>query len=125
MRQEKRTVIRNYLFATLGCLAFGLIYERFSHQVYSPFMLGAFLVPLLGGAGLFAALSREAWPGTACRAIYHSALAALTVGSVFRGVLDIYGTTSRLGAVYWAAGALLLVSALGMYIMERAEKACK
>ena len=123
MRQEKRTVVRNYLLTALGCLVFGLVYEWFSHQVYSFFMLGAFLIPLLGGAVVFSLPGREAWPGAACRTIYHSALAALTVGSIFRGVLDIYGTTSRLGAVYWAAGALLLVSALGLYIMERAERA--
>ena len=125
MRQKRKTLVKNYLLAALVCLVFGLIYERFSHQVYSPFMLGAFLIPLMGGAGLFAALGPKVWPGPLCRTMYHSALAALTVGSIFRGVLDIYGTTNRLGAVYWAAGALLIVSTLGLYIMEQAEKACR
>lgn len=123
MRQKRKTIVNTYLLTALGCLAFGLIYERFSHQVYSPFMLGAFAVPLAGGAGLFAALGPKAWPGTLCRTMYHSALAALTAGCFFRGVLDIYGTTNRLGAMYWATGALFAVAALGLYVMERTEQA--
>ena len=40
-------------------------------------------------------------------------VSALTVGSLFSGALEIYGTASRLTAVYWlAGGACLLLSLL-------------
>ena len=42
-------------------------------------------------------------------------LAALTAGSLFRGVLEIYGTTNRLGAVYWICGAALCGLGLAVY----------
>ena len=39
---------------------------------------------------------------------------SLTVGSLFRGILDIYGTTSRWMTVYAAAGIALILTAAGM-----------
>ena len=128
MKTKIKAIVKGYLLSSLGCLGFGLVYECFSHQVYSPFMLCAFLIPLLGGEGVFAlpGLARwERWPGPFSRALWHSGLAALTVGSLFRGVLDIYGTTSRLSAVYWAVGAALLASARGTYAAGRAKRALR
>ena len=49
------------------------------------------------------------------RCLYDSGLAALTAGSVFRGVLEIYGTTSRLSAVYWICGTALCGFGLAIY----------
>ena len=118
--------LRNrYALAALGCLVFAFIYELFSHGVYSPFMLFAFLPPLLFGAvpsAILGAAPKRTLPGVVSRNLYHSGLAAFTVGSLFRGVLEIYGTTSRLEAVYWAVGTLLMLSAAGMYLVERWEK---
>ena len=114
-----------YAAAALLCLVFAFIYELFSHEVYSMFMIFAFLVPLLFGAvpgAILAGAPARGLPGTASRYLYHSGLAALTAGCLFRGILEIYGTTSRLGAVYWGAGALLLLSAAGTYFAERLEK---
>ena len=111
-----------YVLAALGCLAFALIYELFSHQVYSLYMIGAFLLPLLFGAvpsAVLGAAPTGALPGTASRYLYHSGLATLTAGCLFRGVLEIYGTTSRLNAVYWAVGTLLVIFAVGSYALER------
>lgn len=39
-----------YLFISLFCILFGAVYELFSHEVYSYFMLYAFVIPLGGGA---------------------------------------------------------------------------
>lgn len=41
--------IKKYLFFSVFCLIFGIIYEIFSHQVYSIFMICAFCVPLVLG----------------------------------------------------------------------------
>jgi hypothetical protein len=97
-----------YLLAALGCAIFGEVYELFSHEVWSCFMIGAFVLPLLLGALPFFLLrkSGKPFPGRAADLI-HAGVAALTVGSLVQGVLEIYGTTNPLTAVYWIAGAAL------------------
>lgn len=53
------------------------------------------------------------------RLIYHMALATLTVGSILKGVLDIYGTTNRLMIAYPATGIALIAVAAVLMIRER------
>ena len=99
--------------AALFLLAFGYIYESFSHGVHSPFMTYAFTVPLLAGAGVYAVLlAAKKYPARATVLLWNSCIAAFSVGSVFKGVLDIYGTTNSLIFVYPAAGGALLLAAL-------------
>ena len=176
-----------YLAAALFCALFGAVYERFSHEVYSFFMIYAFMIPLtLGTLPLlgYAMLERrrmnlqekteewekrrmdppdktEEWerrrmnlPEKAekCAAdpssllpaewsktgqhgetadtgylfpdrfslnAWNSGVAALTVGCIFRGVLEIYGTTNRLIIVYPAAAAILLCAGLASCLITR------
>lgn len=51
--------------------------------------------------------------------IYHMALATLTVGSILKGVLDIYGTTNRLMIAYPATGIALIILAAVLVIREK------
>ncbi len=100
---------RVYLVISAFCALFGLIYEIFSHEVYSYYMIYAFGFPLIGGAlpSILLALSKRCpIPSIGTRYLWHSAIAALTVGSVVKGVLDIYGTTSRLVYIYFLAGII-------------------
>ncbi len=110
-----------YLLASLFLVLFGAVYEHFSHEVFSYFMLYAFVFPLAGGALPFLLLSlcRLRLPGRLALDLYHSGIAALTVGSVFRGVLDIYGTTNRLISVYWVVGAALLAGGILAYFVQK------
>ena len=105
-----------YLLISLFCILFGAIYEVFSHEVYSFYMIYAFIFPLAGGVLPFLkiALSNTGvYPGIAARIIYNSGIATLTVGSILRGILDIYGTSNHLLIVYWIAGtALTIVGAM-------------
>ena len=101
-----------YLLISLFLVLFGAVYEVYSHEVYSFYMLYAFAFPLTGGALLFSAIHLfrpewypKAWP----RRFYHSGIATLTVGSVIQGVLEIYGTTNSLTQWYWIVGAWLIV----------------
>ena len=106
---------KHYAVAVIGTLLFAAVYEAFSHQVYSNYMLFAFLFPLLGGLLPCAALSAlppRCHPDALSRCLHGAGIAALTAGSLFRGVLEIYGTTSRLGIVYWLAGGVLLTLGL-------------
>ena len=103
---------RNYLFASLFCAFFGAVYELFSHGVYSCFMLYAFAFPLVLGTlpAILSGLQGRRTASAAVRQLWGAGVAAWTVGSIFRGVLDIYGTSSTLTRVYWIIGGLLLLS---------------
>lgn len=104
-----------YLIVALFCAFFGAIYERYSHEVYSYYMIYAFAFPLVGGTLPFHILSLSkstAYPRSFARNLYHSGIATLTVGSVVRGILDIYGTTNSLSGYYWILGGLLVPAAI-------------
>jgi hypothetical protein len=171
-----------FLAAGIVCAVFGLIYEIFSHEVYSFYMIYAFLIPLVPGALLNLVIAwlavrkekhlrikeaaafaentsadllnigdadarniRDAayedeeeacyelsnaaessvstgvfFPGRFTRRAWYSGLAALTVGSIFKGVLDIYGTTNKLIAVYPVAAAMLICAAVFSFSMSYA-----
>ena len=119
--------IRNsFLGATVGTAAFAVIYEFFSHQVYSTFLILAFLIPLFGGVlpySLLMGSQRGKQPGVLARCFYNSGLAVLTVGFIFQGILEIYGTTNRLSLVYWIVGLSLSMLGLTVYFAAKPSSA--
>lgn len=108
---------RLYVLAAVNAAVFSAVYEHFSFGVYSPFMIFTFAVPLLMGSLVFLLLGRAlkktgtSVPALVCK-FWHAAVATLTVGFLFRGVLDIYGTSSPLASVYWIASAMLAALSL-------------
>ena len=100
------------LIAALFCALFGAVYEIFSHGVYSYGMLYAFAFPLvLGVLPLYLIdILRAPYPGKVLRNVWHAGIAALTVGSIVTGVLEIYGTTNPLTVVYWSVGAAFIAA---------------
>lgn len=101
-----------YLLITLFLVLFGAVYEVFSHEVYSFYMLYAFAFPLVGGVLPFSAMNICGWkryPHTMARNLYHSGIATLSIGSIVQGVLEIYGTTNTLTMWYWIIGTVLVV----------------
>ena len=117
-----------YLAAAVVVAAAGQIYELFSHGVYSNYMIFAFMIPLAAGAVpnmIGAAVNKKgASSGSyrAASALQLAAVATLTVGSLVKGALDIYGTTNRLTAVYPVAGTILLTAALLLYFKQRSGR---
>lgn len=108
-----------YMAAALFLGIFAVIYEHFSFGVYSPYMAAAYLIPLAGGAFPALALSlygRCPLPGWLPSEIYRTGIATLAMGSVFRGILDIYGTTNHLLRVYLIAGGVLIAVSGLMYV---------
>ena len=97
------------LFAAVTALG-GLVYEQISHGVYSGIKVDAFMPPLVMGAcpQLLRALRGKALPGRWCVRLYHWGIIALTIGCLFQGALEIYGTTSRRVMGYWIAGGACL-----------------
>lgn len=108
-----------YFLIALFCALFGAVYEVFSHGVYSFYMLYAFAFPLAGGTLPFWLIARKdckRYPATFARNLYHSGIATLTVGSIVRGVLDIYGTTNVLTGYYFFVGGLLVIAGVIMFV---------
>ena len=102
-----------YLILSVFCALFGAVYELFSHAVYSFYMIYAFGFPLVGGAlpyGILSAFHLGKSSSALARNLYHSGIATLTVGSIVRGVLDIYGTTNSLSRYYWFVGIFAVVA---------------
>ncbi len=122
---EKRYayVVKAYLLATVGCAVFGAVYELFSHQVWSRFMICAFAFPLFLGAIPFFLLRKRGkpFPGKAAELV-HAGVAALTVGSILQGVLEIYGTSNPLTIVYWAAGGALTAAGWLLTFIKQAVR---
>ena len=121
MRKKLAQMREGWLLATVGTVFFAAIYECFSHQVYSLAMILAFLYPLLGGlipTTLLMLAKDRLLPGDWPRSLWAVGIAALTLGSLFRGVLEIYGTTSRLSAVYPMLGWTLLALGGAAWALE-------
>ena len=110
-----------YICFTIFCAFFGAVYELYSHEVYSYFMIYAFAFPLVLGVLLFSLvlLAGMRFPSRLSFNLYNSGVACLTVGSIMKGVLDIYGTENGLIYVYFIAGFLFSVSGIGIYITKK------
>lgn len=122
-----------YLASALALAIFGAIYEYFSHGVFSYYMIYAFMIPLACGTvpyliSFIRNNSRSRNSNTLKNSqapdafsmidaikeglLYHAGIATLTLGSIMKGVLDIYGTTNRLIIVYPVLGAILVISSV-------------
>lgn len=116
--EHSQKVLINYGFMyslfTVFLALFGAVYEKFSHEVYSCYMIYAFAIPLV--LGVFPALCllrlKKRAPEGVAADIWHFGVITLAVGSVFKGALDIYGTTNRLVIIYPAAGIILIGAGL-------------
>ena len=121
---EKKHMCRSsliFICVVLFCGLFSAVYEHYSHGVYSNFMVYLFAFPLVGGTipcALLGLLPNTVCPSRLSMRIYNSGLAALTVGSCVKGVLDIYGTSSGYMSVYWVAGALFMALGAVMYLLK-------
>ena len=104
-----------YFAASIVIAIAAAVYGLFSHGVYSYFMIYAFMIPLLGGAlpHLVAAMKGMEIDAKDTQL---AIIATLTIGSILKGVLDIYGTTNRLLIVYPVAAVLVLATVLAAMI---------
>ena len=109
-----------HLNAAAGFALFGAVYERFSHEVYSYRMIYAFAFPLILGAFPYAGcLLKSFSPGERVMQLWNAAVFTWATGSVFHGVLEIYGTTNRLILVYPIAGLISAAAAVICLLHEQ------
>ncbi|EJP24194.1 hypothetical protein HMPREF1140_2175 [Lachnoanaerobaculum sp. ICM7] len=118
-----------YLGISIFVFIFGHIYEYFSHGVYSSYMMFAFLIPFIG---LFIPsllnnliLKRKITDNVTLP--WKCGIATLTVGSIYKGVLEIYGTSGTFEQVYLIIGSLLCIIATIVLITARVntDKNCE
>ena len=107
----KKTI--QYLFLSVFVFVFAQIYEYFSHGVYSSYMLYAFFIPFLGLTVLSLLLHtlKKTLPKNSCF-LWKCGIATLTVGSIYKGILEIYGTNGYFEFPYLFIGAALCISAV-------------
>ena len=110
-----------YVGITAFIALFGYVYEIFGRGVYSLAMYLAFLYPLGFGCLFYLAL----WlfmayvPSFLVQNIYNTGVAILTCGSIYRGVVEIYGTPREaLCTAYVIIGSILVGIGLLLYIIS-------
>ncbi len=101
-------------------LAFaGAVYEHYSHGVYSYYMIYSFAIPLLFGVVPYTILLiKGKFPHRVFLNLWNSAVATLSVGCLFKGVLAIAGYTNSLIIVYPIVGIALALAAVASVLMD-------
>ncbi len=122
-RKKMEKTVFIYLLVTIFCAGFGAVYEWFSHGVFSYYMLYAFMVPLLGGAVPFYCLLyfRRRIPGSVACRFHHFGISSLTVGCIFCGVLEVYGTTNWRTILYFIVGGIFLFLGNFIYLIQKKQ----
>lgn len=121
--KRKKSLLKNiiiYIGITLFIAIFGIVYEQYSHNVYSFHMWFAWIWVLCFGVIpylLLYFLPVTKVPGSVSETTYNLGVAMLTTRSIFIGVIDIYGTTNRtMVIIYTVISIVFLVSGFLMYI---------
>lgn len=104
-----------YLVITIFVLIFGYVYEQFGHGVYSNFMIYAFMIPLFMGNVFWLIMSKinkQLVINAPFVNMWGATIATFTVGCLYKGILDIYGTAGNLTKIYWIVGSIMLIGSL-------------
>ena len=110
-KRFKKTVI-SYTLITIFFFAFSRIYEAFSFGETSVHMHYLFAVPLVGGIILAILLKVLPYFSRISLNLWNSAIAIITTGTLFRGIVNLSGRSTTLDAPYWYVGIAFAVLAL-------------
>ena len=116
----KKSMI-SYLVFSIILLIFGIVYELFSHGIISYFMILSFLYPLILGTllnFLFYKRIIKKLPTKLSSNLYFSTILSLSIGSITKGILDIYGTTNNLIIIFPIISIVLFILAVLIYVAE-------
>jgi hypothetical protein len=104
------------MIAALITAVFGLIYEVFSFGVFSYAMIYAFGFFAVGGVLFWRVkgIKRKTVPAMAA-CFWNAGLATLTIGSVLKGVLDIYGSSNSLLFIFPILGIVDILVSLMLF----------
>jgi hypothetical protein len=110
-KRFRKTVI-SYTLITIFFFAFSRIYEAFSFGETSVHMHYLFAVPLVGGILLTIFLKVLPQFSRMSLNLWNSAVAILTTGTLFRGIVNLSGRSTTLDAPYWYVGIGFVILAL-------------
>ena len=110
-RRFKKTVI-SYTIITIFFFVFSRIYEAFSFGETSVHMHYLFAVPLVGGILLTIFLKVLPQFSRMSLNLWNSAVAIITTGTLFRGIVNLSGRSTTLDAPYWYVGIGFVILAL-------------
>ena len=102
-KRFKKTVI-SYTLITIFFFAFSRIYEAFSFGETSVHMHYLFAVPLVGGILLAIFLKVLPHFSRISLNLWNSAVAIITAGTLFRGIVNLSGRSTTLDTPYWYVG---------------------
>ena len=108
-----------YFSLSIFFLIFGIVYESFSHNVFSNYMMWAFLIPLfLGFVPYMILYILNKKINIISLQLYNSSVLTFTLGSTMKGILEIYGTTNVLMNVYLPVSITLLVLSIIVFVIN-------
>ena len=124
-----KTVV-SYTLITIFFFAFSRIYEAFSFGETSVHMHYLFAIPLVGGIIIAILLKALPYFSRLSLNLWNSAVAIITAGTLFRGIVNLSGRSTTLDAPYWYVGivfaALAIVSIfLNPNLWKNSSKASK
>lgn len=117
--------IYKYLLLSLFFLIFSLIYELFSHGVYSKYMMFAFSIPLILGTLLYLIIFKlrlNKYLSYLGMNIYNCFIITLTFGSIMKGFLYIYGTTNKFISIYIIISVILLLTSIIINLINKKRR---
>ena len=110
-KRFKKTVI-SYTVITIFFFAFSRIYEAFSFGEASVHMHYLFAVPLVGGIILVILLKVLPYFYRISLNLWNSAIAIITTGILFRGIVNLSGRSTTLDVPYWYVGISFAILAI-------------
>ncbi len=108
----------SYLVISAFLVLIGLVYEHFSHGVYSFYMVHSYIFALGAGAIFFLIIALAGRRLSNLFAdVWGAFIATGTAGFLFKGIIEIYGTTSKYTRIFMVA--TVLTGIIGMFIFIR------
>ena len=120
-KRFKKTAV-SYILLTIFFFAFSRIYESFSFGETSSHIHYLFVIPLAGG--IFLLLFMKVIPNLSRLSLnlWNSAVAIMTAGMLFRGIVNLSGRSTTLDMPYWYLGAAFAALALLSMVFTRSER---
>ena len=117
-KRFKKTAV-SYMLLTIFFLAFSRIYESFSFGETSVHMHYLFALSLVGGILLLLFMKIIPNLSRLSLNLWNSAVAIMTTGMLFRGIVNLSGRSTTLDMPYWYVGAAFAFLALFSMVFTR------
>lgn len=117
-KRFKKTAV-SYILLTIFFFAFSRIYESFSFGETSIHMHYLFALPLVGGSLLLLFMKIIPTLSRLSLNLWNSAVATMTAGMLFRGIVNLSGRSTTLDIPYWYVGAAFAALALFSMVFTR------